>query len=44
MKTDVQIQQDVLEQLKWEPILNAAEVCVSVKNLQTPYEQLLKSL
>ena len=32
MKTDVQIQQDVLEQLKWEPILNAAEVGVSVKN------------
>ncbi len=32
MKNDMQIQQDVIEQLKWEPILNAAEIGVSVKN------------
>ncbi|MBS1563193.1 MAG: BON domain-containing protein, partial [Bacteroidetes bacterium] len=32
MKTDDQIQKDVIEQLKWEPILNAAEIGVSVKN------------
>ncbi|WP_127127416.1 BON domain-containing protein [Pseudoflavitalea rhizosphaerae] len=32
MKTDVQIQQDVIDQLKWEPALNAAEIGVSVKN------------
>ena len=31
MKTDDQIQQEVIEQLKWEPILNAAEIGVSVK-------------
>lgn len=29
---DNQIQQDVINQLKWEPILNAAEIGVSVKN------------
>ncbi len=32
MKTDLQIQKDVIDQLKWEPILNAAEIGVSVKN------------
>ncbi|MBS1604677.1 MAG: BON domain-containing protein [Bacteroidetes bacterium] len=32
MRDDVQIQQDVISQLKWEPILNAAEIGVSVKN------------
>lgn len=32
MKSNVQIQQDVIDQLKWEPILNAAEIGVSVKN------------
>lgn len=32
MKTDVQIQQDVLEQLKWEPFLCGVEINVSVKN------------
>lgn len=32
MKTDVQIQQDVIDQLKWEPVLNSAEIGVSVKN------------
>jgi len=32
MKTDIQIQKDVMEQLKWEPFLNAAEIGVAVKN------------
>ncbi|MDP4285205.1 MAG: BON domain-containing protein [Bacteroidota bacterium] len=32
MKSDAQIQKDVLEQLKWEPILIANEIGVSVKN------------
>jgi osmotically-inducible protein OsmY len=32
MKTDAQIQQDVIEQIKWNPQLNAAEVGVAVKN------------
>lgn len=32
MKTDIQIQKDVMEQLKWEPFLNASEIGVSVKN------------
>jgi osmotically-inducible protein OsmY len=32
MKDDAQIQQDVIDQLKWEPILNAAEIGVSVKS------------
>lgn len=32
MKTDAQIQHDVIDQLKWEPALNAAEIGVSVKN------------
>lgn len=32
MKTDLQIQQDVMEELKWEPYLNATEIGVSVKN------------
>ena len=32
MKNDIQIQQDVTDQLKWEPILNAAEIGVAVKN------------
>jgi osmotically-inducible protein OsmY len=32
MKTDVEIQKDVIEQLKWEPFLNAAQIGVSVKN------------
>lgn len=32
MKTDAQIQLDVIDQLKWEPALNAAEIGVSVKN------------
>lgn len=32
MKTDFQIQKDVMDELKWEPYLNAAEIGVSVKN------------
>jgi VCBS repeat-containing protein len=32
MKSDVQIQHDVMEELKWEPFLNASEIGVSVKN------------
>jgi osmotically-inducible protein OsmY len=31
MKTDSQIQKDVMAQLKWEPILDAAEIGVGVK-------------
>jgi len=32
MKNDVQIQKDVMEQLKWEPFLKASEIGVAVKN------------
>lgn len=32
MKTDLQIQEDVINQLKWEPVLNAAEIGVAVVN------------
>ena len=32
MKTDAQIQKDILDELRWEPILNAAQIGVSVKN------------
>lgn len=32
MKTDASIQKDVLDQLRWEPFLNAAEIGVAVKN------------
>jgi VCBS repeat-containing protein len=32
MKSDVQIQQDVMEELKWEPFLSASDIGVSVKN------------
>jgi osmotically-inducible protein OsmY len=32
MKTDNQIQKDVMDQLKWEPFLNASEIGVAVKN------------
>jgi osmotically-inducible protein OsmY len=32
MKSDIQIQNDVIEQLQWEPGLNAAEIGVAVKN------------
>jgi len=32
MKTDIQIQKDVMEELKWLPDLNASEIGVAVKN------------
>ena len=32
MKSDSQIQQDIMEQLKWEPFLNASQIGVAVKN------------
>ncbi|MBM3432161.1 MAG: BON domain-containing protein [Bacteroidetes bacterium] len=32
MKTDAQLQKDVMDELKWEPLLSASEVGVSVKN------------
>jgi osmotically-inducible protein OsmY len=32
MKTDSEIQKDVMDELKWEPILNATEIGVAVKN------------
>jgi osmotically-inducible protein OsmY len=32
MKSDIEIQKDVIEQLKWEPFLNAAQIGVAVKN------------
>lgn len=32
MKSDYQIQQDVMEELKWEPILTSAEIGVAVKH------------
>jgi len=32
MKTDLQVQQDVLAELKWEPSINAADIGVEVKD------------
>ena len=32
MKTDQEIQKDVMEELRWEPLLNATEIGVAVKN------------
>lgn len=32
MKTDAQIQKDVMEELKWQPFLNSSEIGVAVKN------------
>lgn len=32
MKTDSQIQKDVIEELKWQPYLNASEIGVAVRN------------
>jgi osmotically-inducible protein OsmY len=32
MKTDIEIQKDVMDELKWEPLLNASEIGVAVKN------------
>jgi osmotically-inducible protein OsmY len=31
MKTDTELQQDVMNELKWEPTLKAAEIGVAVK-------------
>lgn len=32
MKSDIRIQKDVMEELKWQPFLNASEIGVAVKN------------
>ena len=32
MKSDIQIQKDVMDELKWQPFLNASEIGVAVKN------------
>lgn len=32
MKTDIQIQKDVMDELNWEPSINASEIGVAVKN------------
>jgi osmotically-inducible protein OsmY len=32
MKTDAELQKDVMDQLKWEPTIHAAEIGVAVKN------------
>lgn len=32
MKSDIQIQKDVMEELRWEPLLNASEIGVAVRN------------
>jgi len=32
MKTDLEIQKDVLDELKWEPFLSASEIGVTFKN------------
>lgn len=32
MKSDIQIQKDVMDEIKWEPFLNASEIGVAVKN------------
>ena len=32
MKTDIELQRDVIAELKWEPSVNAAEIGVEVKN------------
>ena len=32
MKTDAELQQDVMNELKWEPTLKAAEIGVAVKD------------
>ena len=32
MKSDIQIQKDIMDELKWEPYLNASEIGVAVKN------------
>lgn len=32
MKTDLEIQKDVMDELKWEPVLSASQIGVAVKN------------
>lgn len=32
MKTDVQLQKDVMEEIQWHPLLNSSEIGVAVKN------------
>lgn len=32
MKTDIEIQKDIMDQLKWEPFLNASQIGVAVKD------------
>lgn len=32
MKTDIQIQKNVMDELNWDPILNASEIAVTVKD------------
>jgi len=32
MKTDTQLQKDVMDEIKWEPCVTAAEIGVSVAN------------
>ena len=32
MKSSIQIQKDVMDELKWEPSLSASEIGVAVKN------------
>jgi osmotically-inducible protein OsmY len=32
MRTDIQIQKDVMEELRWQPYLNASQIGVAVKN------------
>lgn len=32
MKTDIQIQQDVMDELRWQPFLNSSEIGVTVKD------------
>ena len=32
MKTDAELQQDVMNELKWEPTIKAAEIGVAVKD------------
>ena len=32
MRTDIQIQKDVMEELRWQPYLNASQIGVAVKD------------
>jgi len=44
MKTDKQLQQDVLDELVWEPSVDAAEIGVSVENGVVMLNGTVKSL